>query len=58
MLNVDNIVVCVGQVPFNILGEKLTAAGVKVHVIGGALNAKELDAKRAIKEAWEAAVSI
>lgn len=58
VLDVQNVVICAGQVPFNILGDKLTAAGVKVHVVGGALNAKELDAKRAIKEAWETAISI
>jgi 2,4-dienoyl-CoA reductase (NADPH2) len=58
VLDVESIVVCAGQVPLNTLSEKLTTAGVKVHVVGGALNAKELDAKRAIKEAWEIAVAI
>ena len=56
VLDVDHVVICAGQVPLNTLGDELTATGVKVHVIGGALNAKELDAKRAIKEAWEVAV--
>jgi len=37
----------------NTLSDELTAAGVNVHIVGGALDAKELDAKRAIKEAWE-----
>ncbi len=50
-LAVDNIVICAGQVPLNTLAENLTAAGQSVHLIGGAKNAKELDAKRAIKEA-------
>ncbi len=56
VLDVENIVICAGQVPLNALGDELTAAGMNVHVVGGALNAKELDAKRAIKEAWEAVV--
>jgi 2,4-dienoyl-CoA reductase (NADPH2) len=58
VLDVESVVICAGQVPLNTLGDELTAAGVKVHVVGGALNAKELDAKRAIKEAWEVAVAI
>ena len=53
VLDVENVVICAGQVPLNELSEALTAAGVNTHVIGGALNAKELDAKRAIKEACE-----
>jgi len=58
VLDVENVVICAGQLPLNTLGEALAATGVNVHVIGGALNAKELDAKRAIKEAWEVAVAI
>jgi 2,4-dienoyl-CoA reductase (NADPH2) len=58
VLAVDHVVICAGQVPFNTLGDELTAAGVNVHVVGGALNAKELDAKRAIKEAWECVLAI
>jgi len=58
VLDVENVVVCAGQVPLNTLSDELTAAGVNVHIVGGALNAKELDAKRAIKEAWECVVAI
>jgi 2,4-dienoyl-CoA reductase (NADPH2) len=58
VLDVENVVVCAGQVPLDALSEKLTAAGVTVHIVGGALNAKELDAKRAIKEAWEVALAL
>jgi len=50
-LPVDNVVICAGQVPLNTLAEQLTEAGQTVHLVGGARNAKELDAKRAIKEA-------
>ena len=51
VLPVDNVVVCAGQVPLNDLQEALSAAGQTVHVIGGAHEAKELDAKKAIKQA-------
>ena len=49
-LSVDNIVICAGQVSQNRLFEELKDAGKKVHLIGGAAGAGELDAKRAIEE--------
>ncbi|WP_321926212.1 NADPH-dependent 2,4-dienoyl-CoA reductase [Paraburkholderia guartelaensis] len=49
-LAVDNVVVCAGQEPLRELADQLLAAGRKVHVIGGAAEAAELDAKRAIHE--------
>jgi len=49
-LDVDNIVMCAGQVPLRELQEPLQAAGIKTHVIGGADVASELDAKRAINQ--------
>jgi 2,4-dienoyl-CoA reductase (NADPH2) len=49
-LDVDNIVLCAGQVPLRELEEPLQAAGIKAHVIGGADVASELDAKRAIDQ--------
>ena len=51
ILSVDNVVVCAGQEPLKTMYETLKKAGQKVHVIGGAKEAAELDAKRAIKEA-------
>ncbi len=51
VLAVDHIVICAGQVPFNVLGRTLSEAGQSVHVIGGAHEAAALDAKKAIKEA-------
>ena len=51
MLAVDTIVICAGQLPFKELLEPLEANGIKVHVIGGADIAAELDAKRAINQA-------
>jgi 2,4-dienoyl-CoA reductase (NADPH2) len=37
--------------PLRVLADELTAQGETVHVIGGALEAGELDAKRAIDQA-------
>ena len=51
VLPVDNVIVCAGQVSLNDLFEALSDAGQKVHIIGGAHDAAELDAKRAIKQA-------
>ena len=50
VLEVDNIVLCAGQEPLRELLEPLRAAGVKTHLIGGADEASELDAKRAIDQ--------
>ena len=52
------VVLCAGQEPNNELLDTLTAAGKRVHLIGGARLAGELDAKRAIREAWELAGKI
>jgi 2,4-dienoyl-CoA reductase (NADPH2) len=43
-------VICAGQEPNRQLADALIAAGLKVHVIGGADVAAELDAKRAIAQ--------
>lgn len=51
LLEVDHIVICAGQEPLRDLEAALVAAGKKVHLIGGADEAKELDAKRAINQA-------
>ncbi|MFC5525955.1 FAD-dependent oxidoreductase [Rhodanobacter ginsengisoli] len=50
ILPVDTVVVCAGQEPNRQLADELIAAGIKVHVIGGADVAAELDAKRAIAQ--------
>ena len=50
VLEVDNVIICAGQVPFKELVEPLEAAGQSVHLIGGADVAAELDAKRAINQ--------
>lgn len=51
LLPVDNVVICAGQVSNNTLATDLAELGVKAHIIGGADEAKELDAYRAIKQA-------
>ena len=57
-LDVDNVVICAGQEPLEVLSQDLNSAGIVCHVIGGALNAVELDAKRAIYEASHLAAKI
>ena len=57
-LPVDNVIVCAGQEPQRELQAELLAARVSVHLIGGADKAEELDAKRAIKQGTELAISL
>ena len=53
----DTVVVCAGQDPQRELQAGLLAAGCTVHLIGGADEAVELDAKRAIKQGTELALA-
>jgi 2,4-dienoyl-CoA reductase (NADPH2) len=57
VLPVDNVVICAGQDPQRALQADLQAAGVNVHLIGGADVAAELDAKRAILQGTELALA-
>ncbi|HET7930648.1 MAG TPA: FAD-dependent oxidoreductase [Rhodanobacteraceae bacterium] len=57
-LAVDNVIICAGQESNRTLADELIAAGVTVHVIGGADVAAELDAKRAIRQATELAAQL
>ncbi|MFI5502381.1 FAD-dependent oxidoreductase [Nocardia asteroides] len=50
VIAVDNVIVCAGQESVRELEEPLRAAGVDLHLIGGADVAAELDAKRAIAQ--------
>ena len=50
VIEVDDVVLCAGQVSDRSLAERLAAAGIAAHVIGGADVATELDAKRAIDQ--------
>uniref|UniRef100_UPI0017F37392 oxidoreductase n=1 Tax=Polaromonas sp. TaxID=1869339 RepID=UPI0017F37392 len=58
VLSVDNIVLCAGQEPLRELLEPLRAAGVKTTLIGGADEASELDAKRAINQGTRVAAAV
>ncbi len=58
VLKVDNIVICAGQEPLRELYEPLQALGIPVHLIGGADEARELDAKRAIEQATSVAIGV
>ncbi|HQD98883.1 MAG TPA: NADPH-dependent 2,4-dienoyl-CoA reductase [Novosphingobium sp.] len=58
LLDIDTVIVCAGQEPARALYTELAARGREAHLIGGAYEAGELDAKRAIKQATELAVAI
>ncbi|HMO38076.1 MAG TPA: NADPH-dependent 2,4-dienoyl-CoA reductase [Saprospiraceae bacterium] len=58
LLPVDNIIICAGQEPLRELYEPLQQLGIPVHLIGGADEARELDAKRAIDQATRLALAI
>ena len=55
VLDVDNVVICAGQESYTAMYEQLKADGKNVHLIGGAKEAGELDAKRAIRQGAELA---
>ncbi|HHL4078918.1 oxidoreductase [Burkholderia sola] len=57
-LPVDNVVICAGQEPSRELAAQLQAAGCRVHLIGGAYEAAELDAKRAIHQGTTLAATL
>ena len=62
VLDVDTVVICAGQESVNELADELTAArkgrSPRVHVIGGADVAAELDAERAIRQAVEVVAAL
>lgn len=51
VLTVDHVVICAGQEPLRELHLQLDEMGITSHLIGGAKEAAELDAERAIYEA-------
>lgn len=57
-LEVDTVILCVGQVPRRDLYDDLCARGRTPHLIGGADVARDLDAKRAIRQATLLAAAI
>jgi 2,4-dienoyl-CoA reductase (NADPH2) len=58
VLEVDNVVICAGRDPVRDLEEGLRRRGLHPHVIGGAKQATELDAKRAIRQGTELAARL
>ncbi|MGU3497417.1 FAD-dependent oxidoreductase [Mycobacterium sp. C31M] len=58
VLAVDNVIICAGQESVRDLEDGLRARGIEPHVIGGALLAGELDAKRAIRQGTELAARL
>ncbi len=58
LIPAKQIVICAGQVSENSLVKVLEKNGKSFSLIGGAKLASEVDAKRAIREAWEVGVSI
>ncbi|MEU0237546.1 NADPH-dependent 2,4-dienoyl-CoA reductase [Nocardiopsis sp. NPDC006198] len=58
VLDVDTVVLCAGQEPRRDLADELAAAGIGVHVIGGADVAAELDAKRAVDQGTRLAAAL
>ena len=49
--DVDTVIVCAGQNPLRKLHDELTELGIDSKLVGGAFEATELDAKRAIDQA-------
>jgi 2,4-dienoyl-CoA reductase (NADPH2) len=58
LLEVDNVVLCAGQISNSDLYNDLKSSGFDCHLIGGAKHADELDAKRAIDQGTRLALSI
>lgn len=58
ILDVDHVIVCAGQEPLRELETQIQALSIPLHIIGGAYEAGELDAKRAIRQGAELAAKI
>ena len=58
LIEVDDVVLCAGQLSDRSLADQLAAAGIVAHVIGGADVATELDAKRAIDQGARLAATL
>jgi len=58
LLAVDNIIICTGQEPSNHLYRELTDLGVNAHLIGGAREARELDALGAIEQGLQQGLAL
>ncbi|MEZ5660530.1 MAG: NADPH-dependent 2,4-dienoyl-CoA reductase [Burkholderiaceae bacterium] len=58
LFEVDTVIICAGQLPLRTLYDELLAAGVNASLVGGAFEAAELDAKRAIDQASRLAATV
>jgi len=58
ILTVDTVVLCTGQEPNRSLADALTGRGISATLIGGADEAAELDAKRAIDQGTRIAAAL
>ncbi|HEY8371615.1 MAG TPA: NADPH-dependent 2,4-dienoyl-CoA reductase [Pseudonocardiaceae bacterium] len=58
VLPVDHVVICAGQESRRDLHADLVAGGVRVHLVGGAERAAELDAQRAIEQGTRLALTL
>jgi 2,4-dienoyl-CoA reductase (NADPH2) len=58
LFEVDTVIVCAGQTPLRSLYDELLASGLKPSLVGGAFEASELDAKRAIDQASRMAAEV
>lgn len=58
ILKADNIILCTGQTPLHSLVQPLLKTRIQISLVGGALQANELDATRAIRQAAQLAAHI
>ena len=58
VLDVDTIILCAGQEPLRELHDAAAARGIESTLVGGAFEAMELDAKRAINQASHLAAAV
>ena len=58
LFEVDTIIVCAGQLPLRALYDELQTRGIRATLAGGAFEAAELDAKRAIDQASRLAAAV
>ncbi len=58
LFEADTVIVCAGQDPLRTLHDELRERGIESKLLGGALEAAELDAERAIDEACRMAAQV
>jgi 2,4-dienoyl-CoA reductase (NADPH2) len=58
ILEVENVIICAGQESYNQLYIDIQSKGIKSHLIGGAFEAAELDARKAIEQGTKLGLSL